>query len=262
MLSLQVNDKPVKCPVCWEESTVRVYQNVINELAEGDNNIKVFSVLTRTNYTSLWDETSEILEAEIYRATAFVFNQPHDFRDKPMPKSIKLRGKIIPIPSQIQKMTVGQNFHIRSAMAPGKPLEGLISLACAVYLQPLVDGSKFDWTSAKQLEEEILEMNIYEVFPIGFFLLSKLNNSGASGLLAWLQRKLSRVNSILSSLKLPASISWKSSTICLISTYMLLATGCHQGLCKKSHSMRLYHSFGSGKSETNIRPDFRQQRTL
>lgn len=262
MLSLQVNDKPVKCPACWEEATVRVYQNVINELAEGDNNIKVFSVLTGTNYSSLWDETSEILEAEIYRATAFVFNQPHDFRDKPMPKSIKLRGKIIPIPTQLQKMSVGQNFHIRSAMAPGKPLEGLISLACAVYLQPLVDGSKFDWTSAKQLEEEILEMNIYEVFPIGFFLLSKLNNSGAGGLLSWLQRRLSKANSILTSLKLPVWRSSRSLSICLSLTCMLLVTACHQGLCRRNHSMKSCHSSTSGKSATNISSDFRQQRTL
>lgn len=108
-------------------------------------------------------------------------------------------------------MTLGQNFHIRAEMAKATNIESLISFATAIYLQPLIDESDFDLTRARMLEEQILDLNVFEIFPIGFFLLSKLNNSGSVGLLHLLLRKLKKMKTWKSSLMLLKSKDLKDS---------------------------------------------------
>lgn len=205
MLYFEVNDKTVECLATWKEAKTKVFQNLMRDCNEGDDMVKVFSVITGTNYNALWESTSEDLQAGLYQAVAFVFNEPQTFRDEPLPKRMKVGGKTVEIPKNLHKMTVGQNFHMRAAMATAKNLESLLSLAVAVYLQPFVDDGKFNYTRAREIEAEVLEMNIYDVFPVGFFLLSKLTNSGANGLLSWLRKKLSILSTMLFSHSRPMS---------------------------------------------------------
>lgn len=193
MLYFDINDKQVECPVSWAEAKTKIFVNFYSHCMEGDDMVKVFSTITGTNYNSVWDSTSEDLMAGLYQAVAFIFNEPQDFRKAPIPKSIKLAGKTVLIPQELHKLTVGQNFHMRGLIATAKNMESLVSIAVAIYLQPLVDESKFDFDRAKEIEKQVLEMNIYDVFPIGFFLLSKLTNYGANGLLSWLRNKLTQL---------------------------------------------------------------------
>ena len=191
-LVLWANDKQLECPVCWQAVTVDMFQNIYRQGGTLDP-VRVFSILTGTSFDRLLDETREDLDAAVYQCTAFIYNQDQSFRKIECPKGINIGGKFVMIPRQLGRLTIGQNFHIRQELAQHPNLESAISIACAVYLQPLIDGAKFDINRAKEIEKEILTMNIFEVFPVGFFYLSKLNNYGRSGLLSYLLRILSTI---------------------------------------------------------------------
>jgi hypothetical protein len=248
------NDQRVSVPGSWEECSVRIYQDIERACPLHDDPVKIFSVMTRTSYTGLLETAHEDLEAAIYQATAFI-HQTQSFRSAPLPKAIKLRGRNIILPTELQRLTIGQNFQIRQAMEQAKKkeetLETLLSLATAVFLQPIVDGGEWNYTKAKELEQEILELNIFEIYPIGFFFLSKLNNSGPSGLLYWL-RNLTRSNRRLpSSLKLNySSRSQTSSSSMVIAKH----TDSSHGWFNKNPLMRLCHFFSPGNSRRNIKP--------
>lgn len=64
-----------------------------------------------------------------------------------------------------------------------------ISFAVAVYLQPFYDKAEFDLDRAKNLEQFILQMPIKEIYPVGFFLLTKQLKSG-SGFIRAFQLKV------------------------------------------------------------------------
>lgn len=218
MLHLIINEEKKQCPICWQEVDVRTFQAIMRDFAEGDNQVKLLSILTDTTYGRIYEAESEDLDAAVYQATAFVFNEPQTFRKVTMPATFTVGGKSVTIPTKLNRLTIGQNFTIRAAMAKAANLESLISLATAVYLQPLVDESKFDLDRAKELEVAILKMNVFEVFPIGFFLLSKLNNSGASGLLDWLLKKIRRMRSGITSQR---RLALASLSLCMISVSLI-----------------------------------------
>lgn len=190
MLALTANENiKIECITCWEECNTRIFQRIVKEwepeipLADRSA-LKLFCILTGANFTALLKNTDENLELAIYQCTAFVYNQPMDFKDG-LPKVLKLRGKLITVPKKLSSMSIEQNMHIRKALQTCRSLEELISLACAVYLQPQVDGTQYSHDKALELEKEILDMPIWQTFAVGFFYLSKLNNSGKHGLLSW-----------------------------------------------------------------------------
>lgn len=194
MLIFDVNDKQIEVPSSWSEAKLKVFQNFYRECKEGDDTVKIFAAITSTQYSAVYESTSEVLESAIYQAVAFVLNEPQTFRKAPMPNAVKIAGKTVKIPRQLARLTVGQNFHMRAALATAKNLESVLSIAIAIYLQPLIDQGKFDYGRAREIEKEVLEMNIYDAYPVGFFLLSKLTHFGANGLLSWLRKKLSNLN--------------------------------------------------------------------
>lgn len=250
------DERQVRCPVGWQEVDLDTFQRLYREGRKDDNDIKTFSILTATSYDALWNEQSELLEAEIYRAVAFVANQEQDFRRKPGTNEIiRIDGKKVAYPTKLDKLTVGQNFMIRGRLAKAEkdkhPLETLISYATAVYLQPIVDGGSFNHDRALEIERDLLSRNIYEVFPIGFFWLSKLNNSGAGGLLFWLRRIRQTARRMLRSLSWPA---WKSSSrsttlACLMLT-LALTVNCRASY-SSNHSTRSCHFSTFGKSSAD-----------
>jgi len=250
MVVYKVNKKRVSIATCWEEATCGLYQRLLSEVREGDDLIKVFSILSGLNYRAVADSTDSNLEAVLYQATAFVFNQPQEFKKLPEPKSFKIQGKIILIPSNVGKLTVAQNLHLRAAIAKAEkekqPLETLISLATAIYLQPVIDVMPFNYDRAKQIEMEILEMNIFDVYPTGFFLLSRLTNYGASGLRYWLQNITRKVMSAVPSPRWPRSKSSSLSMTLVLWISMPGLTDSYRELYSMSHLMSSFLSLFTG----------------
>lgn len=254
------SERTIRCPVDWREMTLDIFQRLYRERNEGDDPVRIFSILTDTSYEQLWNEQSEILEAEIYRAVAFVKNAAQTFRAKPgKDEVIRIGGKKVAYPTKLDKLTVGQNFMIRSKLAQAEkdkqPLETLISYAAAVYLQPIADQAPFDVERVKEIEQELLTRNIYDVYPIGFFWLSKLNNSGAGGLLFWLQRKRQTARRKMKSLSWPRLRSSIRSTISALSTITLALTVSFHAWSSSNHSTKSCHSSICGNDSQNSAHD-------
>jgi hypothetical protein len=261
MLILKVNGEKASCPVCWEEVTVRTYQRLKTEAKEGDHAVKVFAILTGTDFSRVWEAQAEDLEIAIYQATAFVFNSPEEFRTAPKPTYFYLDGKEILLPSNLGKLSVGQNFRMRQEMAraakEGAPMESLLSIALSIYLQPIVDVAPFDMDRAKELEAQILDLNIFDVFPAAFFLLSRLRDSGNGGT-GFLLLPLMRFWNGLQ--RWQKSRSLRRSAIYFLSTVTLLTTANCPDLSSKSPSMSSCPCSTHGRSVTNTTSDSQMQK--
>jgi len=192
MLALKANDNMnIRCITSWQECNTRIFQRIVKDWEpkkpiEERNQVLLFSILTETPFKDVLESRDPELEAIIYQCTAFVYEQAMYFKSDQV-EVIKLRGQLISVPKKLEALTVEQNMHIRRAMKTAENLEELISLACSVYLQPLVDGGPYNHDKAMTLEKEILELPIWQTFAVGFFYLSKLHNSGRYGLLSWNQ---------------------------------------------------------------------------
>jgi hypothetical protein len=257
MLVLKVNDVKVNCPVCWEEVTVLQYQRIVTELKTGDTAVKIFSILTNTEYSKIWEAEAEDLEAAIYQATAFVFNTPPEFKDKPRPKTLRIAGAVVVIPEKVHKLTVGQNFQMRQeihkAMRESRPVESLLSVALAIYLQPIAHApAKFDMDQARELEAIILDMNIFDVYPAAFFLLNQLLDFGTSGIRNWLG-PLTRFWTRLQ--RLPTLVALPLLAMCCSSTATPRLTVSSPAWLSKSPSTSSFPSSTPGRSATSTMID-------
>lgn len=257
---LKVNGETKSCPMCWESdaATTDIFQRLKTIPSDQLNLLRAFSVLIGQDYTDVANSRDKLLEAAMYQCASFVLTQDEYFRHIEPPKVIKLRDKNILIPRDMGELTIEQNMHIRKAMyKPGTALETLISFAMAVYLQPLVDEKPFNLKAARELEKEILSMPISKTFPIGFFFLSKLNESGQPGLLSLLLRKMRRLNSLIKLQSWLGSKSLNLFLICLLSILTQIVTVSYQEKSCKNHLTTSYHSLSYGIKELSIKEDLK-----
>lgn len=204
MQSLKIQGQKIKVIETWEESDTETYQRIMRESMNPEVTIAhYFALLTNQDVAFILSQANDELERKMYIVTNFIYNQPRLFMELPMPKEIL--G--VKIPSDLGSLTIEQNMMIRGKMIEAKCIEECISWAVAIYLQPFVTKSKFDAKQAKWLETQIRMMRIYDTYQVGFFFLSKLNNSGANGLLLWLLKLMKKVNSMTRWLRKPESMS-------------------------------------------------------
>lgn len=183
MLKLIVNDnQPVSCPICWEETDTLAYQSIMALPPEKKKSmVHVFSALTGLSYEGIMGSSQEV-ETVMYQSVSFVYNQPQSFKTAPRAKMFRFSRGAVMVPDKVSKTTVAQNLAMRQKLRDTSCVEECISFALAVYLQPILDAGPFDQSRAEELEKEVLAMNIFDTYPIGFFLLRRLMNSGPSGL--------------------------------------------------------------------------------
>lgn len=166
----------------WTSCPTGVFQRIITDW-EPDIEIKLrsvtklFSIMLDRPMDFINDSRDADLEEALLHCTQFVYTEPMDFAKLPLPKNLSINGKAILIPKDLGRMTIGQNIHVRQAMA-SKDGNALISLVTAIYLQPIYDNAKFDYYRALELEKHILKLPIVATYPIGFFFLTQLKNSG------------------------------------------------------------------------------------
>lgn len=223
MIPYQINDKETAlAPSCWPEVKTGIYQRLVREVKKDDNPVKLFAILTGTEYQEVWDNAREDLDAAIYQAVAFIANDPQDFKKAPRPQTFRLAGATVMVPEHIQKLTVGQNFELRDMLTEADKnkhsIETLLSRAVAVYLQPLVDGGPFNPKRIPELNAEIEQMPIADVWPLGFFLLHRLITYGHFGTASWFSQKLRSLRSKLPWPRKQASTSSSRSSASARST--------------------------------------------
>jgi len=211
MVTLTLNGKKTECAGCYEELKTRHYQHrdmleqLSKPIVERDH-FKVFNILIDGEFKSYHATTEN--EVTIWNAIRWTVDQHFEFKDD-VPKALEINGKAIAIPNNMGALSIGQNIHLRQILDKSKYLEENLSMATAIYLQPMVDNSKFDFERAKELEKVIGEMPAYLIKPIGFFLLSHAMTSG-KGQRNFLKRILHNLSGRLKRM-LPAWLSGKGS---------------------------------------------------
>lgn len=231
MVILKINGKAV--PNSWATCSTGIFQEITqwdsDKPVQDKDPIKLYSILTGLSYEKISSSTDKALEAALWESSRFVYEADSDFYRAPVPDVLKFSGKEYTIPKQMGRMTIGQNVQLRQQMRFGKDSSLLLSLAVAVCLQPDIDaraeGGKmvkapFDFDRALEIEKEIKSMPITEIYPVGFFLLSRLKPFGKGffwRLLLKIRMKLQNVKCFLSS---PTLLSWTKSSRRLSSTGM------------------------------------------
>lgn len=180
------NDLTIKVPESWTETSTALFQRYVKEWDTVDR-IKLFCIQTGYDEALVRKSTSENLQEIVDRCTDYVFYNHIDFSRLPVPKVVIIGNKTVLVPTKIEEMTIEQNMVLKNAMSGCTDLRELISLAVAVYLQPIYDGSDFDHDSYKTLQTYVDQCSIVDTYPIGFFLLSRLKRRGKNGFLSWRQ---------------------------------------------------------------------------
>jgi hypothetical protein len=221
MVILRVNGVRVHCPTCWADVSTNTFLKIRKKWDPDKpimerNRVKLFTILTGTDYQKVWDSTDYELEAAIWEYTKFVYTEEIDFEALPIPQSIDISGVNVTIPKNLGSLTTGQNMHVRQAINALQDDIATICTVAALYLQPFymaepVAGkmmkAPFDVERAKELEPLLLSMPITTIYPIGFFFLKKIGASGTNWLGRWLRRIRQNIENAVPLHKCPKPIS-------------------------------------------------------
>lgn len=168
------------CPERWEDLTIDQFQRLFThweldkEVHERDY-FKLLCILTGTPFREI-NPTAE-KEAAVYELTRWVNETPVPYT-KELPESVKIDSRTVAIPNDVGELSIGQMITGRQLLEKAMYVEECLSMAAAIMLQPSFDGGKFDYARAKELDKTIRELKAVEVYPVGFFLLSHVLNSG------------------------------------------------------------------------------------
>ena len=199
--------KEIAVADCWEpnpksdppktnQCTTAQYQKLAVDW-DGEDLVKLFSILSGMEYKALANTHDFILEEQLLAATRFIYNDFQDFKEASPPHWIEINGKQIRIPKQIGALSIGQSIHVRQALDKLKVYEELIAFVVAIYLQPLYDGTEFDFHRAMELEQDVLKLPIAKTYPLGIFFLKRLTKPGVN-IMSKLSFSITRLLQVLS----------------------------------------------------------------
>lgn len=210
-MGLKVRGVPV--PDSWAKCSTDIFQKMVLDWEpekgiKDRDRVKLYAILCGQPYEDLAKHSDPHLDALLWEASRFVYQEAISFEELPLPKFLETHGKHVLIPQKLGALTIGQNIHVRQAINAGKDPNGLISLVVAVYLQPLIDSvvvdgkekpGPFNYERALEIEEGIKRLPIKVTYPIGFFFLKKLKPFGTR---LWWSLHLTTRRKILSVLSL------------------------------------------------------------
>ncbi len=177
MITLKINKKKVKVPSCWEEVTTKQYIELVMS-TDHEDYIAPFAILVGMDINKIKQTKSYDLENTIFSVIDFLGQGVEAWKEKELPKFIRVNEKLIEIPTKLGLLTLAQSIALRTRIDSVEYLDEAIAYACAIYLQPLYDDGPFDRDKAAKLEEHILKMPIVDTYPVGFFFLEKYLDYG------------------------------------------------------------------------------------
>lgn len=220
MVSLIVNGSKINCPTHWTDPTItlRVFQRIINEWLplESKDRLTLFSILTGKPFEFVMPGENHGPESLIHSVTSFV--EDEGIPETEVPHVYKIGSRFVVIGKEIGQMTIGQNIQARQAMAKYDDPRAAMALVTAIYIQPYYDGqliglfsssvgrsflamtdyiqpSPFSMKRARDIEKLLLDMPLTQIYSLGFFLLTRLQNSGMMFLLRWRRNLVKKIKS-------------------------------------------------------------------
>lgn len=188
--------KTILVPERWDEVTVEQFQRIYSEWKDEDI-VQAFSILSGEQYDAIYNSNDSNLEKVMYTSIRFLFETPMPFDESPIPMFLdfQVNGKAKPImlPKHLGRLSIGQAIQARKSVEGVNDLRSAISIVTSIYLQPLLDQSKYDHLRAIEIEQQILKMPAYKIYPIGFFLSKRLYGNEN-----WLMKVLDRLRHIKS----------------------------------------------------------------
>lgn len=195
MTSIKLNGKKYLIPSSWKEVTTIQYIRIITEWASSAEDIAdrdffiLINIFTGLNFKRF--ERTIDNEITLTSALEWVITEPFRFQDT-LPKVLKIGNKSVSIPEDPRELSIGQNIHLRrDFIEKSKYLEENISIATAIYLQPIIDNSLFKINRAKEISKQLEDMPAYLIYPIGFFLLRRALGFGGKPAKFWPLLKIS-----------------------------------------------------------------------
>lgn len=232
------NYTKVLIPSGYNDLTVDQFQRIISEW-DGKDKLKIFSILLGSEIDGISHSKDPKLIKAFHNCIQFLYNERIEWDKLPLPEFFSFTHdhgmNQIRIPKNLGRLTLGQNIAISDAMDKVRreikpdqiaftkdfPFESIIAYACSVYLQPLITNSQFDDEKAAEIEKQILLLPIVKMYPIGFFFLTQLMNSGKKHTLSLnhlTQKLIGNGRSWLGSLRLNFyghTKTWHSLTVML-----------------------------------------------
>jgi hypothetical protein len=223
----QTGEDVFECPQSWDETPTQTFQRIATEW-DWENFLKLISIVSGIEFDYIRESTDGKLEVKLIAAVQYIVNPKKvtEWDKLPIPKSIEYKGRTIELPKKTV-ITIGQSIAIRQAMqvyalrfkdnltirsfVKDFFFDGLVAYAASVYLQPIITSQSFDSDLAKDVEDELLKMPITQIYPIGFFLLMKLQRTGKdlnSVSMTWMDSVKHGLAKILGSMTTKKVKSW------------------------------------------------------
>lgn len=177
MVKLTINGERKFCPENYDEVKTGLYERMIAEWDGKFNSkslIKLFSILTETDFETVSSEKNDKLISTLAGLVGFIAQST--LEDLPLPNHLVFKGKKIILPKQLGKLTFGQNLRVHQMLSTN--FRTCLSDVSAVYLQPLIDNSKYNDDRVDELILEIKELPVTVVYPISSFFIKQLSSYG------------------------------------------------------------------------------------
>lgn len=204
MLTISIRTNKGKESVHYPESMGELTIGQLQDLVEKwdfEDWVQGFSIVSGIEADTIAASTDGSLEGALYETIAFMLDKREwdKLNELPIPDKLTLQPiwfkdcdelipKQIEIPKKIGRLPIAQAIQARRHLQEVKDLREGISMVTAIYLQPLIDSTtdargkvipgKFDMLQVIKYEYVIKKMYVQHIYPIGFFLLRKLNEPG------------------------------------------------------------------------------------
>jgi len=180
----------VLIPSNWNELTLEQFIKIEN--LDWSNVLEVFSVVTGLDISIPENSKDKNLERTIWESIAFL-NEVPDWSRLKAPKVFEIEGELYTVPTDFEKMMVGQKILIGQTV---KDIEDLIvkipRVLAIIFMPQYTKDGKFDSSKIDELGGKILKSLGVESYAIakGFFLRSNhLRKYGLNGLKKYQQSK-------------------------------------------------------------------------
>lgn len=168
--------------VAWDDVNTGRYQHLMQTCKDFGDMVEIYSILYGINYDVLSACRDQSIIGPLSVATQFIAEDLHDIKK---PEYLTVFGQAYKIPKNLEDLTIGQMMQLKQHAEKAKSMECIISLAVAIWIQPIIDESGFSMKRALEIEEDIKFIPITKTFAIGFFYLRKLNKHGHYLVNAW-----------------------------------------------------------------------------
>lgn len=163
MKHYKINDIKFSIPTQWSDVPYGTYRKLLNEKNEG----VIIKELTGKDILSL--NISGDAYVQIREDLKFFTTDPT--KNYIPPKKITIKGNDVELPTDIAHYSIGQYTDLRNSV---NDEADNLSMAMAIYLQPLVDGS-YNIDKVKYFTKEVDNLPCDLVINLGgFFLMNSL----------------------------------------------------------------------------------------